>query len=110
MIKEGNIDITTEERDLIFKGIRPVEMPKDIFKQIRKEMQSRTKFIKEGKFAWVSTNWVTLSEGEVARQQEKTKEIVHPVQNQGHGTYVRTTPRRHETLENRKWQEKEKQS
>ena len=56
MNKVKEISITQEERDLIFKGIRPKEMDYEVFKQARKEVQRAYKRYKGGQFYHLSVN------------------------------------------------------
>lgn len=115
VLKEGDLNLWEEERDLIMRGERPQDMPREIFKQVRKDMQNRIRaYQKAGKMAWVSTHWIQMSDEELEKQRKEldssgvkyepgTKEwertqYLEKVQNVGRGTYRRATPRRHEEL------------
>ncbi len=43
------VEITREERDLILRGIRPEGMDYDVFRKVRKNMQSFLKMYKKGR-------------------------------------------------------------
>lgn len=111
--KSGKIELTEEYRDLIFKGIRPKDLPYNIYKQVRKGMQERTKQYLKGVVAWEPNRWVKLSDEEIERREKEGEKFSEEdlIENQGKGTYIRKGPRRHETFTNRKWyrdNEKEK--
>lgn len=70
------IKVTAEEQELIFKGIRPEDMDKNVFKKVRKDMQKAYKMYKGGQFKHISVNLnPTLFPAEAK------------------GTYVRTEPK-----------------
>ena len=54
--KVKEIKVTAEEQELIFKGIRPENMDKDVFKKVRKDMQKAYKLYKGGQFKHISVN------------------------------------------------------
>ena len=50
------IKVTAEEQELIFKGIRPEDMDKNVFKKVRKDMQKAYRMYKGGQFKHISVN------------------------------------------------------
>lgn len=70
------IKVTAEEQELIFKGIRPEDMDKNVFKKVRKDMQKAYRMYKGGQFKHISVNLnPTLFPAEAK------------------GTYIRTEPK-----------------
>ena len=80
------IKVTAEEQELVFKGIRPETMEYAVYRQVRKELQKAQKLYSGGQFKHISIN---------------LNPKMYNVESKG--TYIRTEPRRHETL-NRLWQ------
>ncbi len=79
-IKE--VKITQEERDLIFKGVRPEGMNYEVFKQARKDLKRALKRYKGGQFKHVSVNL-----------DPKYAGMIEPK-----GTYTRTTKKKYEGI------------
>lgn len=79
------VKVTKEDRDLVFKGIRPENMEQVVFKQVRKDLQRAYKRYKGGQFKHVSVNL------------EPKLEV------KSEGTYTRNTKKRYEGI-GRKWE------
>ena len=80
-LKNEEVTVTTEEQQMVFKGIRPEGMRYDVFRKVRKDLQKATRLYLGGQFKHVAVN-LNPKLGEVESK----------------GTYYRTGPRRHQTL------------
>ena len=76
MKEDKEIKVTSEEQQLIFKGIRPVGMDFTVFRKVRKDLNKSLKMYLGGQFKHVSVNLNT-----------KLTEI------KSKGTYIRTEPK-----------------
>lgn len=74
------ITITEEERDLIFKGIRPESMDYTVYKVAKRDIDRATKRYLGGKFKHISVSLKSI--------MGVTPEVK--------GTYVRTEPKRYD--------------
>lgn len=83
-MNKETISVSAEEQEMVFSGIRPEGMRQDVFKKVRKDLDKAIKLYKGGKYKHVSF---------VNPLMKGFKDIP-----EGKGTYVRTKPRRHETL------------
>jgi len=84
--EEQKIEVTAEEQELIFKGIRPEGMDYKVFRQVRKELNKAQKLYLGGQYKHISIN---------------LNPKLYNVETKG--TYTRTESKRYETL-NRLWQ------
>lgn len=60
-VKVGDTELTKDEIDSIFSGVRPEGMDFEVFKKLRKEMKHGLKGYLKGKYFFLST---TLKPGE----------------------------------------------
>ena len=85
--KKEEIFITADEQELIFRGIRPKDMRKDVFKEARRKLQNNLKMYLGGKLKHISVNLQPMLDEKIEVK----------------GTYVRSENKRYQGI-GRKWE------
>jgi len=99
---EVKVKVTAEEQELIFRGIRPKNMLKEVYKQVRNDMKKHLKYrLNHGKYLHISVGYIQ-TEPELATGDSPK------VINVGKGTYVREGLRNFELRKQKKLENKNK--
>lgn len=85
--KVEEVSISVEDRNTVFKGIRPDDMDYNVFRQVRKDIEIARKRYLGGQFKHISVNFDPMFKDSIDVK----------------GTYVRNTNKRYEGIR-RKWE------
>jgi len=73
--KELPVELSKENKELLYKGIRPPGMPKDIYKNIMKVQREAYKIRKKGKMFYVASEIVEIEEPIEGSDKTRTKKV-----------------------------------
>ena len=74
MDKPKEVSISVEDRNLIFKGIRPDGMNYEVFKRVRKDLNKALNRYKGGRFKHISINTDPMFSSKIESKGTYTKE------------------------------------